>query len=288
MGIGSARVRQFSCQFRFAVCGRASVPEPFDPHALTRRVRPTARKSSWALRLRGAGIEQVQLRPTRRKLRAPRSQRFIRSTRKGRAGIGRAILGLTSGKVLGADARRGHAGDLGPRDRALLARRGSGRRDRQRRCAQRDARRSRRIPLRSPSARPCAIPCALGAVSMPPWRANSSCSMRWCSVRTSAYPSPSSCRSRVEPSMSVNRNVTVPTGSDTSGRTRSTIAGDSSARPPGLPAVGGGSEGVTEGVSHSSRALHVGADFEDRSRHRSTSRGWPSFRPRPFSPGSSR
>jgi hypothetical protein len=27
--------------------------------------------------------------------------------------------------------------------------------------------------------------------------------------------------------MSVNRNVTVPTGSDTSGRTRSTIAGDS-------------------------------------------------------------
>ena len=36
---------------------------------------------------------------------------------------------------------------------------------------------------------------------------------RWCSASTSAYPSPSSCSSRVEPSMSVKRNVTVPVGS---------------------------------------------------------------------------
>jgi hypothetical protein len=32
IGIGSARVPQFSCQFRFAVCGWVTVPEPFEPH----------------------------------------------------------------------------------------------------------------------------------------------------------------------------------------------------------------------------------------------------------------
>jgi hypothetical protein len=49
----------------------------------------------------------------------------------------------------------------------------------------------------------------------------------------SVYSSPSSCRSRVEPSMSVNRSVTVPCGSDTSERTRSTIAARRFAVPPG-------------------------------------------------------
>src|SRR5262245_6691510 len=60
--------------------------------------------------------------------------------------------------------------------------------------------------------------------STPPWRVNSLRMVRRCSARRSAYSSPSSPTSRVEPSMSVNRSVTVPCGNDTSERTSSTIA----------------------------------------------------------------
>jgi hypothetical protein len=56
MGIGSARVPQFSCQFRFAAWGRATVPEPFDPQPPTKSARPTARKKRM---LRRGGIESV-------------------------------------------------------------------------------------------------------------------------------------------------------------------------------------------------------------------------------------
>jgi hypothetical protein len=57
IGIGSARVPQFSCQFRFAICGRATVPEPLDSHPITRRTEPTARKRAGSLRR--AGIDEV-------------------------------------------------------------------------------------------------------------------------------------------------------------------------------------------------------------------------------------
>jgi hypothetical protein len=45
MGIGSARVPQFSRQFSFAVCGRATSPELPDPQLQARRIRPAAMKN---------------------------------------------------------------------------------------------------------------------------------------------------------------------------------------------------------------------------------------------------
>jgi hypothetical protein len=57
IGIGSARVPQFSRQFRFAICGRATVLEPFDPQPLTRSAEPMARKRAGSLRR--AGIDEV-------------------------------------------------------------------------------------------------------------------------------------------------------------------------------------------------------------------------------------
>lgn len=42
MGIRSACVPQFSCQFSFAICGRATSPELVDPQPQARRTRPAA------------------------------------------------------------------------------------------------------------------------------------------------------------------------------------------------------------------------------------------------------
>jgi hypothetical protein len=41
IGMGSARVPQFSCQPRFTVCGRATLPELFDPHPPAATARAT-------------------------------------------------------------------------------------------------------------------------------------------------------------------------------------------------------------------------------------------------------
>ena len=55
-----------------------------------------------------------------------------------------------------------------------------------------------------------ASPCV--STSIPPCRANASLSARLCSARSSAYRAPCSWRSRVDPSTSVKRKVTVPPG----------------------------------------------------------------------------
>ena len=114
------------------------------------------------------------------------------------------------------------------------------------RCAPPDGRRCRRSPRRSRSARRCGSPCARGSgprasalcaprprprprrprrakatknaspcvsTSTPSCLANASRSARRCSARRSAYAAPCSCSSRVEPSTSVKRKVTVPVGS---------------------------------------------------------------------------
>src|SRR5919201_4054463 len=60
-----------------------------------------------------------------------------------------------------------------------------------------------------------ASPCV--STSTPLCCANASRNTRRCSASASAYASPSSCSSRVEPSMSVNRKVTVPEGSSATG-----------------------------------------------------------------------
>ena len=55
-------------------------------------------------------------------------------------------------------------------------------------------------------------PCV--STSTPPWRSNTARSTRRCSANASAYRSgPSPCNSRVDPSTSINTNVTVPLGS---------------------------------------------------------------------------
>ncbi len=52
------------------------------------------------------------------------------------------------------------------------------------------------------------------STSTPPFAVQAARMSRRCSARAAAYPSlPSSCRSLVEPSTSVNRKVTVPDGS---------------------------------------------------------------------------
>ena len=62
------------------------------------------------------------------------------------------------------------------------------------------------------------------STSTPPWRTNASRRSRRCSPSASAYAaSPSSWRSFVEPSTSVNRNVTVPRGEVGSGHDRASI-----------------------------------------------------------------
>ena len=75
-----------------------------------------------------------------------------------------------------------------------------------------------------PKATKNASPCV--STSTPSCRPKTArSSLRWPASR-SAYPSPRSCRSRVEPSMSVNRKVTVPDG-------RSRVIGPREGRPGG-------------------------------------------------------
>ena len=130
--------------------------------------------------------------------------------------------------------------------RGASARRGSGCRARAQRSALRGGRPARRTPLPSAWARRCAVPCARepyrlrarlarparprrllrrsgtrGRTRRPAYRprlrpARPPPRGRSADARASAsaYPAgPSSCSSRVEPSMSVKRNVTVPSGS---------------------------------------------------------------------------
>ena len=73
-----------------------------------------------------------------------------------------------------------------------------------------------------------ASPCV--STSTPSCSANAARSRRRCSCSASPYSSPSSCSSRVEPSTSVNNNVTTPVG-----RSR-TIAHDHGATPLRCPA----------------------------------------------------
>jgi hypothetical protein len=80
-----------------------------------------------------------------------------------------------------------------------------------------------------------ASPCV--STSTPPWRSKASRMTRRCSARCLPYSSaPSSCNSRVEPSMSVKRKVTVPVGRSVR-MTRSSARRDPSSshmRPQGL------------------------------------------------------
>jgi hypothetical protein len=65
---------------------------------------------------------------------------------------------------------------------------------------------SRALPKATKNESPCV------SISRPPCAATAARSRRWCSASTSGYPSRSCLRSRVEPSMSVNRKVTAPLG----------------------------------------------------------------------------